>query len=96
MERELRRVQESGFTQVIALATMCIRGYEESFCESVVTRARVSRCEHLFQGRERELFEMHAGSFMRDTYGFDIGNEVDALVTTDRLRAELLSDIDDG
>jgi hypothetical protein len=39
---------------------------------------------------------MHAGSFMRDTYGFDIGNEVDALVTTDRLRAELLSDIDDG
>jgi hypothetical protein len=95
VKQELRRLQQSGFTKVVALATMCIRGYEESFCESVVYRARVNRCEHLFQGRERDLFEMHAISFMRETYGFDIGNEVVALLLQDRFQTELLSDMTD-
>ena len=93
-EQELRRLEQSGFTAVVALATMCTRGYEESFCPGVVTRASASGCEHLFQGRERDLFEMHAISFMRDTYGFDIGNEVGALLLQDRLQTEFLTDID--
>ena len=93
-EQERRRLEQTGFSAVVALATICIRGYEESFCPEVVARAHASGCEHLFQGRERDLFEMHATLFMRDTYGFEIGNEVGALLLQDRLQTELLTEFD--
>ena len=79
-EQELRRLQQSGFTKGEALATICTRSYEGSFCPAVATRAHNLRCEHLFQGREREQFERGAISFMSHTYTLDIGNEVGALL----------------
>jgi len=79
-EQEIRRLQQSGFTKGEALAKICTRGYEGSFCPAVATRAHDLRCEHLFQGREREQFEMGAISFMSHTYTLDIGNEVGALL----------------
>jgi hypothetical protein len=79
-EQEIRRLQQSGFTKGEALATICTRSYEGSFCPAVATRAHNLRCEHLFQGREREQFERGAISFMSHTYTLDIGNEVGALL----------------
>ena len=79
-EQEIRRLQQSGFTKGEALAKICTRGYEESFCPKVATNAHRYGCEHLFQGREREQFEMGAASFMSHTYTLDIGNEVGALL----------------
>ena len=94
-EQEIRRLQQSGFTKGEALAKICTRGYEESFCPEVAARAHDLRCEHLFQGRERNLFEGHALLFMRDKYGFDVGNEVNALLFVDRMHTEMFEDLTD-